>query len=213
MTSKSIDDWMQTFSTITRESNFSAEVIIAPSYIHLEKTSRITGLLNIKAKIAAQNAHYEKSGAYTGSVSIKQISEYCKYCILNHTETKTSKENLTKAINLCRSENVIPIICFVDIQDLPENVSSTDIIAWEDPQNISKDGVYKPKDPLQIIKTVRQLRETKLKNNVLIYGGSVNKDNILDLVKIPEIDGVLPGNASLDPTHFFEIIKIYSSHI
>ncbi len=214
MTSKGIDEWMQTYATLSRGTTLSAtEVIIAPSHIHLEKTSRIVGLLNINAKISGQDAHPEKSGAYTGKVSAKQISEYCKYCILNHSETKTTKENLKKEIDLCREVNVTPIICFVNVEDLPDNVLETDIVAWEDPQNISKDGIYKPKDPLQIVKTARALKEAKLKKNVLIYGGSVNKENVLDLVKIPQIDGILPGNASLDPAHFFELVKIFSTRV
>ena len=40
----------------------------------------------------------------------------------------------------------------------------------------------------------------------LVYGGSVNEINIADIVKIPELDGVLVGNASLDPKTFADII-------
>ena len=38
--------------------------------------------------------------------------------------------------------------------------------------------------------------ETKL--NVL-YGGSVNEENIKELVKLKDVDGFLVGGASLDP--------------
>ena len=43
----------------------------------------------------------------------------------------------------------------------------------------------------------------------LIYGGSVNENNIKDIAKIQELDGVLVGNASLDPKTFASIISAY----
>jgi triosephosphate isomerase len=41
----------------------------------------------------------------------------------------------------------------------------------------------------------------------ILYGGSVKPDNIAALMKEKEIDGVLVGGASLDPTSFAAIIK------
>jgi len=42
---------------------------------------------------------------------------------------------------------------------------------------------------------------------IVIYGGSVNPDNCAELLKMPSIDGALPGGASLDPNKFAQIIK------
>lgn len=42
----------------------------------------------------------------------------------------------------------------------------------------------------------------------IIYGGSVNDQNIEDIMKNGEVDGVLPGRASRDPEIFGEIVKI-----
>lgn len=41
----------------------------------------------------------------------------------------------------------------------------------------------------------------------LLYGGSVKKNNAGDLLKMPDIDGVLVGGASLDASEFIEICK------
>jgi triosephosphate isomerase (EC 5.3.1.1) len=42
----------------------------------------------------------------------------------------------------------------------------------------------------------------------ILYGGSVTPDNIQDLMRKPNIDGVLVGGASLDPEKFFKICNI-----
>jgi triosephosphate isomerase len=80
-------------------------------------------------------------------------------------------------------------------------------IAWEDPNNISKNGVYKEKDPEDIKKGIDQIRTHIPSQAVLIYGGSVNRQNANTVFNIPGVNGVLPGNASLDPQHFIDIIN------
>ncbi len=42
----------------------------------------------------------------------------------------------------------------------------------------------------------------------ILYGGSVNAGNCLDLLSQPEIDGFLIGGASLDPASFLRIIRL-----
>jgi triosephosphate isomerase len=41
----------------------------------------------------------------------------------------------------------------------------------------------------------------------ILYGGSVNKDNVRDLMAIPDVDGVLVGGASLKPETFLPIVE------
>lgn len=42
----------------------------------------------------------------------------------------------------------------------------------------------------------------------ILYGGSVTPENVSELMKEPNIDGVLVGGASLDPEKFFKICSI-----
>ena len=47
----------------------------------------------------------------------------------------------------------------------------------------------------------------KIKNNKVLYGGSVNPKNIHELKLINNIDGYFIGGASQDPKKFIDIIK------
>ena len=47
----------------------------------------------------------------------------------------------------------------------------------------------------------------KLKNPKIIYGGSVNPKNIVELKKISSINGFLIGGASQNSKNFIDIIK------
>ena len=44
---------------------------------------------SVKIKLASQNVYYEKSGAYTGEISIQMIKECgCGYAIVGHSERR-----------------------------------------------------------------------------------------------------------------------------
>ena len=47
----------------------------------------------------------------------------------------------------------------------------------------------------------------KAKNAKILYGGSVNSQNIVTLKKISSIKGFLIGGASLNSKNFIDIIK------
>ncbi len=40
----------------------------------------------------------------------------------------------------------------------------------------------------------------------ILYGGSVKPTNAAELLRAPEVGGVLVGGASLDPEHFAAIV-------
>ena len=49
-------------------------------------------------------------------------------------------------------------------------------------------------------------------DTIFIYGGSVNKDNILEYLSSPEIGGVLVGSASLDKDSVEEMLNIIDAN-
>ncbi len=78
------------------------------------------------------------------------------------------------------------------------------ILAYEPVWSIGT-GII-PKE--QEIEEVGNYVKERFNNDVtLIYGGSVDKSNIDELLNVKNIDGFLVGRASLDPLNFFEIIK------
>ena len=79
----------------------------------------------------------------------------------------------------------------------------TIIIAYEPVWSIGT-GII-PKQ-LELLKTINFLKK-KLKDNKILYGGSVNSKNINQLKSIYNLDGYLIGGASQDPKKFIDIIK------
>ena len=79
------------------------------------------------------------------------------------------------------------------------------IIAYEPVWSIGTGLIPKPKDLIKSISFIK--KKLGKKPSKILYGGSVNSDNINQLKNINIIDGFLIGGASQDPKKFIDIIK------
>ena len=184
-------------------------------------------LINSKILVGAQNCHEnETNGAFTGSINAKMLKSVgAKYIILGHSENRFVGEN-NKLINLkiksalksglkvifCIGENLkqkkkklTKKILSKQIKlglDKVRNKKSI-LIAYEPVWAIGSGFIPKP---LELFKTINFIKK-KLKNNKVLYGGSVNDKNINQLNSISNIDGYLIGGASQNSKKFIDIIK------
>lgn len=89
--------------------------ILGVPYVYLDKINQIVaGAENIE--VAAQNAHQELSGAFTGEISVKMLNSIgVKYVILGHSERREyfgeTDELLLAKTNTVLGAGQIPIFC------------------------------------------------------------------------------------------------------
>jgi len=204
----SLIKWLASFSQFKKTQPRGVEVVVAPSFIHIPVVFELSKKIPIK--LASQDVSLEERGSHTGECGAFQIKDFCKYAIIGHSERKENKEIIIKKRDLCFKEGIIPIVCFVKPENLPDFYKKGCLIAWEDPNNISVNGVYRAQSADQIREIAKEIRKILPKEASLIYGGSVNEGNIAEIAKIDDLDGVLVGNASLDSKSFANIIKTYS---
>lgn len=204
MSLKKMTAWIDNFKPITKE---NVKVIISPSQIHIPLIFDFAKKANIE--VASQDTSVFDQGAHTGETGAFQVKEFCKYSIIGHSERSENIETVKTKVDQCLSVGIIPIICFTN----PENVAllyvEGALMAWEDPNNISKEGIFNEKDPQDISEGIKIIRDYVPAEATVIYGGSVNRENINKINQIKGIDGVLVGSASLDPQHFTDIISAY----
>ena len=91
------------------------EVIVAPTFTSL---SLVSGMIsgNSKIALAAQNCHWESSGAYTGEVSVEMLKDLgCQYIIIGHSERRQyfseTDEMINKKAKAILAGGLLPIIC------------------------------------------------------------------------------------------------------
>ncbi len=90
------------------------EVLIAPPFVHLMEGGKIS--IGKKLSIAAQNCSDQKSGAYTGEVSIDMIKATgAEAVLIGHSERREYfKEDghfLNRKIKKALEVNMVPILC------------------------------------------------------------------------------------------------------
>jgi len=90
------------------------EIVIAPAFTALSAVAEIIEGSNIR--LAAQNVHWEASGAYTGEISPLMLKDVgCTYVIVGHSERrqyfKEGNEAVNKKVRALLSVGLRPILC------------------------------------------------------------------------------------------------------
>lgn len=200
------EKWFRTFNnsqlTINKEEK---KVIICPPFTLLPKVKELSFNCQLSIVVGAQDISPFDEGSYTGEINGKQIKEFADYVIIGHSERRKnfleSDETLFAKVELANKYGLTPIFCVQDeITKIPENV---EIVAYEPVFAI---GTGNPDTPENAEKIAMQIKANKGIISVL-YGGSLTSKNIKGFTKMPNIDGVLVGGASLDAQEFYEIIQ------
>ena len=74
------------------------DVVVCPPYTALYTVAELVKGTNIK--LGAQNVHFEKSGAFTGEVSIDMLKELgVEYIIIGHSERRQYFNETDETVN------------------------------------------------------------------------------------------------------------------
>ena len=214
-----------------KKNNKKYQVVIAPPFTLLDNFSK--KFKNKQIIISAQNCHHKDNfGAQTGHVSPFMIKSLgVKYIILGHSENRVSGETdgvIKKKVELALKNNFKVIFCIGEnkiekrknktiyvLKKQLYNVlkkkqnSKNLIIAYEPVWSI---GTGKLPTREELINTIGQIKKNLnkiFKKNIppVLYGGSVDSNNISFFENIRTIDGFLIGGASKSSKNFIDIIK------
>ncbi len=230
-----INSSINTLNNVIKLSKISkykkANIIYCPPYTLLHQFVKKTK--KSKIVIGAQNCHNDENyGAYTGSINAKMIKDTgSKFVIIGHSDNRQAgdtntlinlkiKSAIKQKLNIifCIGESLkenkkkkTNVILSNQIKSGLKNIKNIDkiIFAYEPLWSIGTGVIPKSKDLENRIKVIRNfiIKNYKIKNPRILYGGSVNPNNIVSLNKIPFINGFLVGGASLDSKKFIDIIK------
>ena len=184
---------------------------------------------------AAQNCHWEGSGAFTGEISVSMIQDCgAEFVILGHSERRhvfgESNDWINRKVKAVLAGNLKPILCIGETLDQRE-AGQTDLVLKEqlekglggvetlenmviayEPVWAIGTGVTANNDQVEEAHaSVRNfLKELYPESGIIhvLYGGSVNPGNAEELIQIPGVNGFLIGGASLDVGSFTSITRI-----
>ena len=210
----------------------NGEVIVAPPFTALHSVGE--AIKGSAVALAAQNMYYEDKGAFTGEVSPSMLTDAgCKYVIIGHSERRKyfneSDENVNLKVMKALATGLKPILCVGETDD-ERNKGVTEavvnrqmrgalagvtkidqiVIAYEPVWAIGTGKVATSAQAEDVHDFIRRLLVEvygcMAADVRILYGGSVTKDNIGELIEMEDIDGALVGGASLKPDDFLGII-------
>lgn len=161
----------------------------------------------------------------------------CKYVIIGHSERrqhfKETDEETNKKLKVALKYGLKPILCVGETieereQGETENIVEREltnglsdleyedvkkiIVAYEPIWAIGTGKTATPEIAEAVHKFIRRFIEKNYESEIakelrILYGGSIKPDNIVGLMKEPDIDGGLVGGASLKAESFVEIVR------
>ncbi len=214
----------------------SIEIVVCPPFTALSEVSEVLGESNIGLGAQNLFWELKGAYTGEISVlMLKELG--CRYCIIGHSERRQyfgeTDESVAKKVRRTLDEKLIPILCVGErLKEREENktfevirqqivkglslVSKSELslvmIAYEPVWAIGTGRNATPQQAQEVHIYVRTLVGELFDKDFAIdlriqYGGSVNPDNIAQLMKEPDVDGALVGGASLSVDSFVHIVK------
>ncbi len=212
------------------------EIIICPPFLYLEMAADIAEESNFYVGAQNVAAEEKGAYTGEISASMLKTSGV-DFCIIGHSERRTyfkeTNAELRKKVDVALANDVNPIFCVgehltdreskkhfevVETQvteslfHLDSNKFEHIIIAYEPVWAIGTGLTATPDQAQEMHAFIRSLIEKKYGteqayNSYIIYGGSCNPQNALELFICKDVDGGLIGGASLKAEDFIEIIN------
>ncbi|MBI4100605.1 triose-phosphate isomerase [Candidatus Microgenomates bacterium] len=192
-----VEDFVKNWS-----SGGALEIILAPSFIHISFLARFIREKGLALKLSAQNVSQFNKGAYTGEVAAEMLRGLVEYSLIGHSERRKNfgetDEILAQKVRQALANGINPVYCISESQmSIPEGVK---IVAYEPLFAIGSGRPDTPENADSVAAEIKKKGDFKV-----LYGGSINAENVYSFVSQPHIDGVLVGGASLSSQEFLSI--------
>ena len=216
----------------------TVNLLLDIKYVSVIFAPPFTGLFDMDVKppfySAAQNCHWEDSGAFTGEISVSMIRDCgAEYVILGHSERRhvfgESDDWVNRKVKAVLAGGLKPILCIGETLGQRE-AGQTDLVLESQLEQGLKDVAelehcviaYEPvwaigtgvtADSEQVKLAHQAVRKILVEiypgsdDIHVLYGGSVNPGNAEELISVPGVNGFLIGGASLDIDSFTSITQ------
>lgn len=206
-------------------------VALFPSALHLQVVKTIIGK---KIPLGAQNAAGASRGAWTGENSPEDVKRAgASYVLVGHSERRAQGETdelIAKKMNAAAAAGLIPVLCVgekleereageavsVVLRELDAALRSFPkgkpfLVAYEPVWAIGTGKAATPETAGEMHRAIqaglREIRGSAGGKTPVLYGGSVDPENVARFLAIQEIAGILVGGASTKWGSLQKILK------
>ncbi|MBA1339216.1 MAG: triosephosphate isomerase (TIM) [Pelagibacterales bacterium] len=208
-------------------------VIITPPYTLIDSYAK--SFKDKKIMIGSQNCYQkEQFSSNTGAISPYMIKSVgANYTLVGHSDNRGEGDTdsmLKDKVKFALKNNLKVVFCIGENKSHKKNNKTFSvlkkqltsvlekkfnknniIVAYEPIWSIGTGKIPNEKDLLKTIIYIKKVLKNifKEKSSAVLYGGSVDENNVGMFRQIKEIDGFLIGGASKSSKKFIDIIKNY----
>lgn len=209
-----------------------AEVILAPPFLYLDCVGKVIRF----AKLCAQDAFWERAGAFTGEISPLQLRSSGVSCVIvGHSERRALGEDdevINKKLKSSLECGLRVVFCVGEeekkqeisfpplvrrelhhgIRKVKKNLLRNLIVAYEPVWAVGTKNADTPKNIYEMSALIRRelhlMFGARIASHIpVLYGGSIDTKNAALFVGEGNVDGLLVGGASLIAKKFINIVK------
>ena len=183
----------------------TCDVVVCPTFVCLDAVKKAVAGSTIK--VAAQNMHFEESGAFTGEVAPGMLEAMgIDYVVLGHSERREyfneTDEALNKKVKAAFAHNITPILCCGETLEQRENGTTNAVVGAQikaDLEGLSKDLAEKvviAYEPIWAIGTGKTATDEQANETIKAIRGIVAEmfgSEVADKVRIQYGGSVKPG--------------------
>jgi triosephosphate isomerase (TIM) len=200
------------------------DVAVCPPYVSLG--AAVLALAGTEIAVAAQNVHWEDSGAFTGEVSPGMLREMGVYgAIVGHSERRQyfgeTDDGVARRAAAALEAGLFVIACVGELEGERERGETEDVLRRQVSVLEAHENLVLAYEPVWAIGTgktatpeLAQEAHAFVKTIIdvpVLYGGSVKPENAAELLAQPDVDGALVGGASLEVESFASICEAASA--
>jgi triosephosphate isomerase len=212
-------EYIMDLNAFVQANDIKSQVYVFPPATALDsfETDTIT--------IGVQNAAPMYSGSMTGEIGLSQIEEFhLNTILLGHSERRhiigETQEEIVKKFNFYKEQDFTIVYCVGEPLEVQEQGQEKTIeyifkqfegidleydkliIAYEPVWAIGTGKIPTPEDIGFVHTQIMQIVQKPI-----LYGGSVNAGNIMDIIDAGPVFGVLVGSASWDIEDFCQLLE------
>ena len=200
-------------------------VIVCPPFVSLVPLRAIVDQRLVR--LGAQNCHWEQEGPHTGEISPLMLTGLAQYVLVGHSERRAageSDEQIARKVAAAAAAGLTPVL-FVGEDEpgagarsqtehrLMHGISRIDLgrqavpVVYEPAWAIGADRAAGADYVGEMVAGLKDLlRRLGASEPEVMYGGTVNKENIEQFTRLDVLDGVGATRASLDAQGFLAMI-------
>lgn len=221
---------------VDKAKKHNIDIGISPTYLSLDAVKENAHLEMI---VAAQNVHFNASGAFTGEISIPMLLEHnINWVIIGHSERRAydneTNEKCNAKIRALIENKMVPVYCIGEtleqfesgktkkivseqikagLKDLTSEQVKDLVVAYEPVWSIGTGKNASTEIAQDVCHYIREELEDLFGGTAdkirILYGGSVKPENIKAYLTCEDIDGALVGGASLKIDSYEKLLNSF----